>query len=1123
MGFRWGPSSVIIVLLVLSCGGAEGAGLTVDTQVPEYILEDHIDLAGTINGTLQSLVEDDYEDFEGGERSNVVLDEDGLVLMPTLDFQIQNGGRPVLEPGTGDDWDTMILDSYSVEHEGMYYLFYTGMRSGSLAAPRHIGVATSTDGVAWTKYRDNPVLMSRVDSYDYTNLFQPNVIVVEGVFHMLYGGNHGNRISSEMQDVDVCYATSDDGFAWIKHASNPVIKNGPIDTDWDGLAIRPGDIHLDGETFKFYVKGVGYTRGAGAKPQLGLFTSTDLVSWTEHEGNPLYKGDPNGWERERTNYNSIDTYDNTYRLWTHTDSTLQIGWMASQDGLEWEDSGQAMLVPAPGTIYSTGLRHPRSVTDGDKYLMWVMCSSSYVYTVGHFKVSPEGLDGRYTSSAMDAGRVVSVLDVSWDETLWNGSSISYTLRWSNDTTWSSWREVTEADQPTGVSARYFQYRADFLSAKHWMRPRLDRFQINLTAMAGTVDISVDGRPWQSATVDDEGGWNATVPLHDGDYVVRVRALDAAGGEVVVPVPVKVDLHPPQGVLQLEYGRNVTSINAIDWDVMASDTHGVPFIRVSTDPEMEDLEWVPFTAAGVLYYDGPDGFVTVHMELRDGAGRTSLINDSIWVDTTPPTGNLTINDGAGITKNRTVDLDIEWEDATGVVGMYVSNYPSFTNSVYTEPVNEMEWDLLDLDGVRTVFVKLVDMAGHEAVLWSSIILDRVPPYAAFVIDGNREFTRDREVTLDIFELEDLPVVARFVNGQVPFGGEWMEIEDGQHLPWTLSEGPDGERTVRMLVRDQAGHEEIVVDTIILDSTPPEGALEFPECPDGFTSSPRVLVRIAAWDEISGIQKWRSHIEGEWYPFQPFINVTLPSEEGMWEIAVDLLDGAGNEAVLIASIMLDMTAPEGHIILANGSEFVNYLSIPVSLYFEDEGSGLSAFTNPILLDGDDPWTNYTDATSFIIPDDQSVEEREGPWDITYFVRDRAGNVGSASATVILDQTGPVIELQHVGGRWEAGMNEFTVIVWDEFDPSPRAEWRVDGRGWKVIEGNGFQVDLDTGVHKIEVRAVDAAGNEAKGSLEEDVALDLFVISAWILLALVIFSVMVFVVWREHKRTKEKMMNR
>jgi len=1108
---------VAFLFLLSPVGDSRGLDINIDTAVPEYILDDYLELTGGVVTTQGSWNESLGPDFQLGTIRNLTVQNDDLLLVPGLEVQQLNNGNPVLRMGTGSDWDSMMVTISATKVDGKYYIYYQASTGTSYSSPWAVGVASSNDGLSYTKYSGNPILRPRVESYDYIAIHD-SVVMKEGdTWKMWYAGDRG---IVGQKDVNVCYATSVDGLIWTKRSSNPVMANNVQNNAWNGTDIRIKGIIKEGASYRAFVCGDN-SDGIFNYAQLGMATSIDGLIWSGNASNPLY-GAGNGWEGGDINYGNGEAANGTYRVWTNkqTGPGQKIGYTYSMDGVNWQDSGASIISPVANTIYEKNIRWPAVIDEGDHYIMYAQCHDwNDVRTYGAFKLTPQKLDGTYTSRLRDFRGPVRIGQVTWRGEAPNGTWYEVHVRYGNTTTsLSAWKLVTSADYLDGVTARYLQYKVEFKATKDWMRGlKLDWLEIDYTEPLTAVQYRVDDGPWSDSEWGD-GTWSANVSLHDGDYDVEVRAVDSSAMEVVRTLPVRVDLRPPMGELQLEGGNNVTHDAGIDWLLMASDTHGVPRMRVSTEPDLADVPWVPFTSRGVLDYTGPDGNVTVYAEIMDGAGRTAIVSDSIWVDTKAPTGNLTINGGAKWTWNRTVTLDITWENALGLSYILVSNHAGFSTSFRSEPVYQLSWDLLANEGVNIVYVRLVDSRGRETVIWSSIILDLTPPFATFFIDGDRKYTSDREVTLDIWEEEKLPVRAVFANGDVDFTDGWQEIVHGQAVPWTLLEGPDGPRTVRMLVRDAAGHEKVVVDTIVLDRTPPSGELLFPECPEGYTGSQRVMVRIAATDELSGVVAYRFG-SGDWEAFEPFINVTLQSVEGLQNIGVELMDGARNQATLLASIVLDTTAPTGRIIVANGSRYVNYLSIPVELQFEDDGSGLSSFSNMLLDDAGEPWIEYTTKHLFAILAGSGREDVEGAWNIIYYVRDRAGNVGEANATVIVDLTAPGIELRHVGGgRIEAGVNEFTVVVWDEFDLSPTVEWRVDGKEWRSLDGNGFEVDLDTGEHTIEVRALDAAGNMAEESVREEVTLSLVVTSTALLLVIVIFVVAVLVYLREGKRMQD-----
>ncbi|MEX1335134.1 MAG: glycosyl hydrolase family 32 [Candidatus Limnocylindrales bacterium] len=65
----------------------------------------------------------------------------------------------VLAPGSAGDWDDLATWTGSaIEHEGSWYLFYTGVSLAGEHVRQGIGLATSDDLATWAKHPANPVL-----------------------------------------------------------------------------------------------------------------------------------------------------------------------------------------------------------------------------------------------------------------------------------------------------------------------------------------------------------------------------------------------------------------------------------------------------------------------------------------------------------------------------------------------------------------------------------------------------------------------------------------------------------------------------------------------------------------------------------------------------------------------------------------------------------------------------------------------------------------------------------------------------------------------------------------------------------------------------------------------------
>ena len=134
--------------------------------------------------------------------------------------------EPVLVAGSEGEWDELAVRSPSVlEVDDGYVMYFAGTTRDKAM----IGMATSPDGVAWTKYDDpttieapfaesDPVLTPGVldgggNWWDLRNVYIPNVVHTDDGFVMLYSA------SSTVTDPTtltrkVGFAVSEDGLAW---------------------------------------------------------------------------------------------------------------------------------------------------------------------------------------------------------------------------------------------------------------------------------------------------------------------------------------------------------------------------------------------------------------------------------------------------------------------------------------------------------------------------------------------------------------------------------------------------------------------------------------------------------------------------------------------------------------------------------------------------------------------------------------------------------------------------------------------------------------------------------------------------------------------------------------------
>lgn len=198
---------------------------------------------------------------------------------PVMDFTVYDG-NPVFSRAENDEWGGecgTIFAPQVIEDAGTLYLFYTGSceRSGKPAA---VGYASSTDGVHWNKYAQNPILAPDGSGYDAMCISMA-VPLRDGDQWVLYYAGNSTPCAGPGLHIGRAAAASLNG-PWERSAE-AVLEAGQAG-DWDEGFIMP---HAVIKTEAGYVM---YYSGGGEfmlpLPRLiGMATSPDGVHWTKYD------------------------------------------------------------------------------------------------------------------------------------------------------------------------------------------------------------------------------------------------------------------------------------------------------------------------------------------------------------------------------------------------------------------------------------------------------------------------------------------------------------------------------------------------------------------------------------------------------------------------------------------------------------------------------------------------------------------------------------------------------------------------------------------------------------------------------------------------------------------------
>jgi hypothetical protein len=429
-----------------------------------------------------------------------------------------------------------------------------------------------------------------------------------------------------------------------------------------------------------------------------------------------------------------------------------------------------------------------------------------------------------------------------------------------------------------------------------------------TSGVNQVRYSNDGVIWSS--------WEAfsaikswTLSAGDGTQTVYYQVRDNANKVSIFSDTIVLDASIPSGSISINSAATYTSTTSVTLTLTAIDVlSGVKQVRYSDDGAIWTA-WEAFSSSKDWNLETGDGTKTVYYQVMDNANELAAFSDTIILDTTAPTGSVSINAGTTYTSSVSTTLTLAASDAlSGVKQIRYSN-DSVIWSTWEAFSASKAWNLMTGDGIKIVYYQIMDNADNLNTFSDTIILDTAAPSGSIVINSGQTYTNLAAVTLTLTANDDTSGIqnVRFSNDTVAWSS-WQAFSAIKS--WTLPAG-DGTKTVYYQVRDNAGNSGTFFDSIILDMTSPSGSIEI-NSGAIYANFAYVGLTVSASDLTSGVELMRYCDDNltwtAWEPYTTEKTWILQSGDGPKELYVQFKDKAGViSSTYSDTIVLDETAP------------------------------------------------------------------------------------------------------------------------------------------------------------------------------------------------------------------------
>ncbi|MEP9243740.1 Ig-like domain-containing protein [Enterobacter hormaechei] len=577
-------------------------------------------------------------------------------------------------------------------------------------------------------------------------------------------------------------------------------------------------------------------------------------------------------------------------------------------------------------------------------------------------------------------------------------------------------------------------------------------------IGNTVTVNIGGNTY-TATVQSDLSWSVNVPdsvltaLGNGDLTVSATVTNDHGntgtGERDITIDaslpgLRVDTVAGDDVINsIEHGQNLIVTGSSDG--LAAGTTLTVTVNGKTYAAsvLADGSWtaaIPAADVGAL----AAGTVTVTVAGQSTAGNPVSISHDVTVDLAAVAISIDAIATDDVINAAEKGADLVLSGSTSNVEENQTVTISFGGKSYTAKVDaDGNWtatvpssDLAGLkDGDASVQVSVTNVNGNSASAGREYSVDATAPAVTIdtvagdnVINGNEAAAGvaiSGTTTAEVGQTVTVTLGGKSYTAQVQQGGIWSVSVPAADLS-TLA---DNGYTVQVSVSDAAGNPGSAGKAITLDTTPPSVSFNVVAGDDVINSVEHGQAQIVSGTATGasvgdklvvtiGSNQYTTTVDasGKWSVGVPASDISALTD-GTVTLSATITDSAGNSSTQTHDVVVNTASVALTVNTLSGDDVINAAEAGASLVINGSSAQFANGTQvTITLNGksytatiqsDGAWTTTVPAA------DVGALADGARYQVTVSAQDSAGNSASATHTISVDTTAPVISVNTLSG--------------------------------------------------------------------------------------------------------------